>query len=228
MEKLTLAGYQVLSGQINLDLIERVNKEILEEFKTLPANMLRTGADKKPGAGYQWPKTIAEIDKINIDRLAEHFGEDSAKFKIVDSWVLLQTDEPWIQNSVHDHAGGGGGVVVTYIMADPATDSISFFDDADNESKLSIMPGQTLAFSGLIKHKPNPTTNPNIKRISYNFTYIIEQEETEESKSRMEICNSCDRLMQPVKVCKECYCFMPAKVLIPIVECPLGKWGKTI
>ena len=224
MKKQTLAGYQVLSNQIDLDLIETINSEILTEFKTLPPNMLRSGANKEPGPGYQWPKSIPALDKINIDLLAAHYGEDTAKFKITDSWILLQTNESWIQNLPHDHLGGGGGVIVTYIMADPATDSISFFNDANNEARLNVMPGQVLSFSGVVKHAPNPTTNSQVIRISYNVTYVIEQDETPESKSRMDVCNSCDRLMQPVKICKECYCFMPAKTLIPISTCPLSKW----
>lgn len=45
------------------------------------------------------------------------------------------------------------------------------------------------------------------------------------SKQRMEICNSCDKLLNPVKVCRECFCFMPGKVLMKDVDCPIGKWG---
>jgi hypothetical protein len=224
MEKLTIAGSVILKTQISLDLVESLYPQLLAEFDALDPIYLRSGADKTPGPGYQWMKTITEIDDIVKPLLAEHYTVDVAKFTTTDSWLLLQTDEAWIDNQPHDHLGAGSVVVVAYIMADPATDSISFFDSAGNEEIVSIMPGDVLVFNSSITHKPNKTTNTEIKRISYNTTYIVEQDTTEQSISRMDICNSCDRLMTPVKICKECYCFMPAKTLIPISQCPLGKW----
>jgi hypothetical protein len=224
MEKLTVAGSIVLKTQISLDLVEELYPQLLTEFEELDPDYLRSGADKTTGPGYQWQRTIREIDNVVTPMIAEHYSLDVAKFTMTDSWLLLQTNEPWIDNQPHDHLGGGSVVVVTYIMADPASDSISFFDDAGNEEVLSIMPGDVLVFNSSIKHRPNKTVNPTLKRISYNTTFIVEQDETAESKSRMDICNSCDRLMTPVKICKECYCFMPAKTLIPISVCPLGKW----
>ena len=224
MEKITVAGSVVLKTQINLDLVELLYPQILLEFDNLDPIHLRSGADKTPGPGYQWKKTITEIDNIIKPLLATHYDTSIEKFTTTDSWLLLQTNEPWINNQPHDHQGGGSLVVVAYIMADPETDSISFFDDGGNEEVMPIMPGDVLVFNSSIKHRPNKTTNASIKRISYNTTFIVEQETTPESISRMEICNSCDRLMTPVKICKECYCFMPAKTLIPISTCPLGKW----
>jgi hypothetical protein len=44
------------------------------------------------------------------------------------------------------------------------------------------------------------------------------------SKHRYMICKECDRFITSVKVCKECYCFMPAKTMIEGADCPLGKW----
>ena len=57
----------------------------------------------------------------------------------------------------------------------------------------------------------------------------------ERAKIRMEICKECDSLIgfkrniahdwtSKFTVCKECNCFMPAKVLIPQASCPLEKW----
>lgn len=46
------------------------------------------------------------------------------------------------------------------------------------------------------------------------------------AKERMDICMSCDRLFKPTKTCKECGCFMAAKVWLAPVECPLNKWQK--
>ena len=41
---------------------------------------------------------------------------------------------------------------------------------------------------------------------------------------RMDICKECDRYNSKVKSCKECGCFMPAKVLLKKSFCPLLKW----
>jgi hypothetical protein len=224
MEKLTLAGALVLKTRLDLDLVETLYHSTLTEFENLDPIHLRSGANKTTGPGYQWKKTITEIDSVIKPLLAKHYDVAISKFTTTDSWLLLQTDEEWIDNPVHDHKGAGSVVVVCYLMTDPATDSISFFDDGDNESILPVMPGDVLIFSSSVKHRPNKTTTNIVKRVSYNLSFNVEQDETEESKSRMEICNGCDRLMQPVKICKECYCFMPAKTLIPISVCPLGKW----
>ena len=42
--------------------------------------------------------------------------------------------------------------------------------------------------------------------------------------TRLALCNECPRLVKAVQVCKECGCFMPAKVWISGQSCPLGKW----
>jgi len=43
---------------------------------------------------------------------------------------------------------------------------------------------------------------------------------------RYSICNSCEKLMNFPKVCKECGCFMKLKVTLPQAYCPLEKWGQ--
>ena len=226
MENLTLASHRILKTQIDLNLMEAIYGNVLQDFATIDPKNLRSGADKKPGPGYQWPATYAPIQAELMDKIAEAYGVEASSYQITDSWLLLQTNESWIDNPIHDHRGSGSLTVVVYIMADPSKDSISFFDDAGNETVHPVQCGDVLIFPAVIPHKPNPTTATEYKRVSYNFTLTRQEQETPESKSRMDICNDCDRLMKPVKICKECHCFMPAKVLIPIVECPLGKWGK--
>jgi len=44
------------------------------------------------------------------------------------------------------------------------------------------------------------------------------------SSNRMDICLSCDKLIQITKQCKECGCFMSAKTKLQNATCPLGKW----
>lgn len=48
------------------------------------------------------------------------------------------------------------------------------------------------------------------------------------AKERYAICKECDAFSNIVKVCGECYCFMPAKVLLKDMECPVGKWGAIV
>ena len=43
---------------------------------------------------------------------------------------------------------------------------------------------------------------------------------------RLATCNECPRLIKAVQVCKECGCFMPAKVWLLDSWCPLQKWGQ--
>lgn len=50
--------------------------------------------------------------------------------------------------------------------------------------------------------------------------------ETSMSKERYEICKSCDRFNNILKICKECNCFMPVKTRFQFAWCPIGKWGE--
>jgi hypothetical protein len=227
MENLTVAHHKINRTKINLDVIDPIFNQILSSYSSKEPNQFRSIANPETGVGYQWGDNFEAIDNLIPPLLEEIYNTDQNLFSKTDSWVLLQPTDSWINNPPHDHLGGGGVVVVVYIMADPMRDSISFFDDTGNEEKLLVSPGDVLIFSGSAKHKPNATMNQDIPRISYNSTFYLEQKETADSKARMAICESCDRLMQPVKICKECYCFMPGKVLIPIVSCPLGKWLAT-
>lgn len=49
--------------------------------------------------------------------------------------------------------------------------------------------------------------------------------EEEMADARMDICNSCDRLIQMTKQCRECGCFMVMKTKLINASCPLGKWN---
>jgi len=42
--------------------------------------------------------------------------------------------------------------------------------------------------------------------------------------AKLEICKQCDKFNSTTKMCGICYCFMPAKTLMPFATCPLGKW----
>ena len=45
--------------------------------------------------------------------------------------------------------------------------------------------------------------------------------------TRLAMCNECPSLVKAVQVCKECGCFMPAKVWITGQSCHIGKWTAT-
>src|SRR5215831_2559614 len=47
----------------------------------------------------------------------------------------------------------------------------------------------------------------------------------ETAEARMAICKDCPSFQSFLRTCAECGCFMPAKVRLPNVECPLKKWG---
>ena len=56
-----------------------------------------------------------------------------------------------------------------------------------------------------------------------NKKFERENEDDPLAKSRYDICKQCEHLTK-LKFCDECYCFMPVKVRIKGVECPLKKW----
>lgn len=45
------------------------------------------------------------------------------------------------------------------------------------------------------------------------------------AKERYEICKQCDFFISSLRICKQCCCFMPVKVQIQGVTCPINKWG---
>ena len=42
--------------------------------------------------------------------------------------------------------------------------------------------------------------------------------------SRVEICKTCEKYNEPIRLCTECNCIVPAKALGVEQKCPLGKW----
>jgi rRNA maturation endonuclease Nob1 len=47
---------------------------------------------------------------------------------------------------------------------------------------------------------------------------------TREAVDKMKICLQCEHFFKPTKQCKKCGCFMPVKVRIPGMRCPVRKW----
>lgn len=48
--------------------------------------------------------------------------------------------------------------------------------------------------------------------------------DTPTSLKRLEICQTCASFVTPIKMCKECHCFMPWKTKFTDAVCPVGKW----
>ena len=46
------------------------------------------------------------------------------------------------------------------------------------------------------------------------------------AKKRYEICKQCTLFNNTLKICNDCKCFLPLKVRVKWVYCPIGKWGK--
>lgn len=44
------------------------------------------------------------------------------------------------------------------------------------------------------------------------------------ARERYIICKSCDEFNNVLRTCKQCGCFMPAKVTVSYAQCPVGKW----
>lgn len=47
----------------------------------------------------------------------------------------------------------------------------------------------------------------------------------QEAQERYDICKTCDSFRSITCTCKECKCFMKAKVKVRLMSCPLGKWS---
>lgn len=46
----------------------------------------------------------------------------------------------------------------------------------------------------------------------------------EKADERYAICKECPEFFDVLKQCKKCGCYMPGKVLVPYLHCPIGKW----
>lgn len=44
------------------------------------------------------------------------------------------------------------------------------------------------------------------------------------AKERYELCMSCSEFNDKLKICTQCYCWMPGKTKIKSARCPLGIW----
>jgi hypothetical protein len=233
--ELIIAGNRVLEMRIDQSLVDQIAAHAEQEYKKnlelsqgypddsdvylfkSPASL----TDPQPGPGYQWfPVDSVDVEEFKNTMLAAMQAQFQAEYKISECWFLLQTNEAWIDNPVHQHLTADW-VAVAYIKVDK--DSIEFRDDGGNTEVYTPTAGTVLVFPATVKHRPMPNTSSS-HRISINLELNAEAEpETDLQKSRMTICNGCDKL-NSLKFCGECKCFMPFKTRLIGSSCPLQKW----
>jgi len=71
----------------------------------------------------------------------------------------------------------------------------------------------------VIKGRSNTVIGPDEKTLEYEK----ENEDIPLAKQRYEICKGCEYLTK-LRFCGQCGCFMPLKVRIESVSCPIKKW----
>jgi hypothetical protein len=237
LQELNIVNNKVLKGKIDLDLALKLAEQAEQAYEnakqrsagypeTSKVYLFRTplsldNPQSGPGYQYQVPETDEYNQYLTIakEEVANFLGEE---FDAADKWFLLQNNESWIDNPVHQHLTSIW-TVVCYVKLNKG-DGIEFSDDAGNTEVLYPEVGDFYVFPSSAKHRPIKTT-ANGNRISLNMEFgkLRNPTLTVPEQTRMDICNSCDRL-NSMKICKECLCFMPFKVKIPIVSCPIGKW----
>lgn len=49
--------------------------------------------------------------------------------------------------------------------------------------------------------------------------------EVDYAAERYNVCKVCPHFITKIMVCKQCMCFMPVKVMLPFVSCPINAWA---
>jgi hypothetical protein len=60
--------------------------------------------------------------------------------------------------------------------------------------------------------------------IDYSKFFLNE----EDIEKRMAVCRQCDEYKVSSQLCGKCKCYLPWKVKMANVACPIGKWSNTI
>jgi len=70
-------------------------------------------------------------------------------------------------------------------------------------------------------------TNPWVEaaKSAYRFLSNPGRVPPEEYGRRLEICDSCDKLIPGTSRCSLCRCFMGQKAKFQAFQCPIGKWS---
>lgn len=57
-----------------------------------------------------------------------------------------------------------------------------------------------------------------------HITNNVQKSDKDIINNRIQICNTCDTLTKPFRICASCGCQVDAKVRYEKSTCPLGKW----
>jgi hypothetical protein len=191
MENITLANNEVFIGQLDLELVSMAAKEAEEQwnrFKFLSMNYNKednTGVylfrspqnleNPDGGTGYQWKIESSEANReIRSQALELANRAYDSSFAFADSWFLLQTNDSWIDNPLHQHMTSDKQVVI-YLQTNEE-DYLEFGDLADPSSleRHKVSDGMVVIFNGDAWHRPVPNSG-DINRISLNNGLIIKE-----------------------------------------------------
>jgi hypothetical protein len=238
LEELSLAGNRVLKFSISEELITALaeqaelqlaaKSEISQNYDPESwgtSYMFRSPAKLDGtfnGVGYQWENdSTTDSRKLQGLIVKEMYEATGSMYTFSDSWYLLQTDSPDIDNPMHQHLTSDWSAV-TYVKVNDG-DSVQFADDAGNTEDFYPEAGDVIIFPSMAWHKPNRNAGTG-HRISLNMSLdSAEQVDQEMVDSRLAICSGCP-LFTADRTCTECSCAMDLKTKIHDAFCPLGKW----
>jgi hypothetical protein len=232
MQELQIANNRVFSHIIDQDEIYayELRTEGYKEFKRLyeissdEHNAFKTPVNfssPSGGPGYQYNATCGNEFKEYVTRLINE--QFNSELEIKESWYLHQTDDEWIDNPVHMHMTASW-IAVVYLDIKEG-DAIQFYDAAGNMESYEPQFGEILFFPGSASHKPAP--NVSSKRLTFNIEFgrrEYTQEEMDTIKNRYVICKSCDKYNAETEICSVCSCFVPMKIQMLDMDCPINKW----
>ena len=184
MEKFSVANNEIFVGHLDLELVSMAAKEAEEQwdrFKFLSMNYNREEnigvylfrspqnlENPDGGTGYQWKIESSEANK-EIRSQALEFANQAydSSFVFADSWFLLQTNDSWIDNPLHQHMTSDKQVVV-YLQTNEE-DYVEFgdFSNPSVVERLKVSDGMVVIFDGDAWHRPVPNSG-NRNRISLN------------------------------------------------------------
>lgn len=234
--EIAIAGNRVIKNRVEAVVTQPLLDQVQDEFKNNLATSIGYPTSSNvyqfrtpikldniiSSPGYQW--SISESDfflsykNALVSSVSDYLN---VNLKVTDSWVLLQTNDKWIHNPIHQHLTASW-IGVLYLKTNVG-DSIKFVDDAGNEEDLEVSTGDFVLFPATAKHKPNSNCGDE-NRISLNMELLsYDLNESSDSERRLSICNTCENL-NVLKMCNKCMCFMPLKTKLKNAVCPIALW----
>lgn len=225
-------GKTVVKLSLDKDTINFFYAESVKDFDSINENDLITGQDKSIfGPGYQFWQSYNKLNKLLEEKykfyLSNKIDIDTLSVK---NWLLIQTDESWINNDIHDHVSNfaepARKVIVTYLNCN-YNDSILFYGRDPKkfqEYELPVSTGDVLLFDADLRHRPKPCDKKYYKNLRVTYTsdlFFNYKKNTDDFKK--EICLSCPSHQKDFDICLETE-DLTHMMLQKKITCPLGKW----